>query len=61
MTAALVALFGVSLYDRFLGSVLLTVYVTWSPWHFSGQNYGLSVMYLRRRGIPVTPELKRPL
>jgi hypothetical protein len=61
MTAALVALFGVSLYDRFLGSVLLTVYVTWSPWHFSGQNYGLSVMYLRRRGIPVTPELERPL
>src|SRR5690606_19175789 len=31
------------------------------PWHFTGQNYGVSLVFLRRRGIEVTPELKRYL
>lgn len=31
ITAALVALFVTGLYDRWLGSLLLTVYVSWSP------------------------------
>ena len=61
ITAALVALFGLGLWSTFIGSLLLTAYVTWSPWHFSGQNYGLAVMYLRRRGIAFTPETKRDL
>ncbi len=26
---------------------LFTVYVTWSPWHYTGQNFGLSMMFLR--------------
>jgi len=29
---------------------LLTIYMTWSPWHYSGQNYGLFMMFARRAG-----------
>lgn len=33
------------------GSLWLTLYLTWSPWHYTGQNYGVALMFLRRRGI----------
>jgi len=29
---------------------IFTVYITWSPWHYSGQNYGLFMMFARRAG-----------
>jgi tetratricopeptide (TPR) repeat protein len=41
------------------GSILFTLYLTWSPWHYTGQNYGISLMFLRRLGIDVDPRLKR--
>lgn len=50
-----------SVYDALLGSLLVTLYVNWSPWHYAGQNYGLAVMFLRRRGISMTRAVKRPL
>ncbi len=58
-TAALVALFFVALRSPLLASVLFTLYLTWSPWHYTGQNYGIAVMFLRRRGVEVTPLAKR--
>jgi tetratricopeptide (TPR) repeat protein len=27
---------------------IFTIYLTWSPWHYSGQNYGLFMMFARR-------------
>jgi hypothetical protein len=42
-----------------IGSLLVTLYVTWSPWHFAGQNYGIALMFLRRRGVEVDPRFKR--
>ena len=33
---------------------LLTFYLTWSPWHYSGQNYGISMMMIRRTGAKPT-------
>lgn len=51
VTLALCALFVVGVYDVRVATVLLTVYLTWSPWHYTGQNYGIAVMFLRRRGI----------
>ncbi len=29
---------------------IFTIYLTWSPWHYSGQNYGLFMMFARRSG-----------
>src|SRR5580658_2306376 len=37
--------------------VIFTIYLTWSPWHYSGQNYGLFMMFSRRAGAdPQKPE-----
>lgn len=30
------------------GSQLVTLYLTWSPWHYAAQNFGLVMMFLRR-------------
>jgi tetratricopeptide (TPR) repeat protein len=51
--------FVAGIYDAYLGAVMLTLYITWSPWHYSGQNYGLAMMFLYRRGVDVSPLLKR--
>lgn len=51
--------FAVGLHWIAIGSLMLTVYLTWSPWHYTGQNYGLMVMFLRRRGVPLDPATKR--
>lgn len=29
---------------------IFTLYLTWSPWHYSGQNYGILMMFARRAG-----------
>ncbi len=29
---------------------IFTIYLTWSPWHYSGQNFGLFMMFARRAG-----------
>ena len=60
-TALLALAYIVSLRWYLLGSLLLTIYLNWNPWHYAGQNYGLALMFLRRRGITVTPLAKRLL
>jgi hypothetical protein len=59
VTIALCGFFVLGLHDVLVGSILITVYATWSPWHFSGQNYGLTLMFLRRRGVAVDQRAKR--
>ncbi len=58
-TAALVAWFVVGTFDPLLGSLMITVFLSWSPWHYSGQNYGIAMMYLGRAGIVLPPAVKR--
>ena len=53
--------FAFGLYDIRLGSAMITLYLTWSPYHYTGQNYGLAVMFLRRRGVPFDLRTKRLL
>jgi tetratricopeptide (TPR) repeat protein len=40
---------------------VFTLYINWSPWHYSGQNYGLLMMFARRGGISVTAGERRLL
>jgi hypothetical protein len=60
-TLALLLAFCVGVYRALVGSLLVTVYFTWSPWHFAGQNYGVALMFLRRSGVAVAPRTKRLL
>jgi hypothetical protein len=56
---AIALLFVAGAYFPAFGTLLFTLYLTWSPWHYSGQNYGLALMFLGRQGIAPEPGLKR--
>ncbi len=60
-TAALLALGLAAHVELRLLPVLFTAYVMWSPWHYSGQNYGLLMMFVRRAGLEVSPGQARRL
>lgn len=60
-TGALVLFFLWGIRDIRVGSILFTIYLTWSPWHYTAQNYGVALMFLGRRGIEVDPRMKRLL
>jgi tetratricopeptide (TPR) repeat protein len=38
---------------------VFTLYICWSPWHYSGQNYGLLMMFARRSGAAITSAERR--
>src|ERR1700736_6493311 len=40
---------------------IFTIYLTWSPWHYSGQNYGLFTMFVRRAGAELRTSERRSL
>src|SRR5580704_9398873 len=40
---------------------IFTIYLTWSPWHYSGQNYGLFMMFARRAGANPEKATRRAL
>ncbi len=40
---------------------IFTIYLTWSPWHYSGQNYGLFMMFARRAGAKPSEAVHRAL
>jgi len=43
------------------GSILDTLYLTWSPYHYAAQAYGLAVMYSYRSGCNLEPADKKLL
>ena len=51
--------FVVGVYNALVGSLVLTLFLTWSPWHYTGQNYGIAVMFLRRNGVELPSHVKR--
>jgi cytochrome c-type biogenesis protein CcmH/NrfG len=55
------AVFVWGVYDLLVGSLFLTLYLSWSPWHYSGQNYGIGLMLLGRGGIKIPIQAKRLL
>jgi hypothetical protein len=58
-TLGLAAVFLISLRLHLLGTLVVTLYLLWSPWHYSGQNYGLMLMFLGRRGMAPAAGLKK--
>jgi Tfp pilus assembly protein PilF len=40
---------------------IFTLYICWSPWHYSGQNFGLMMMFARRAGVTPTEGERRAL
>jgi tetratricopeptide (TPR) repeat protein len=40
---------------------IFTLYICWSPWHYSGQNYGLLMMFARRAGLSPTDTERQAL
>src|SRR5262245_61455822 len=40
---------------------VFTIYITWSPWHYSGQNFGLALMFARRAGVNPTRAERKAL
>lgn len=58
-TLALAIVFVASLHVTLVGSLVLTIYLTWSPWHYTGQNYGIALMMLGRRGVALDAATKR--
>ena len=59
ITLAIVLWFGISLYSSAAAVAMVTLYLSWSPWHYTGQNYGIAVMFLRRRGQPLDRTTQR--
>jgi tetratricopeptide (TPR) repeat protein len=41
--------------------LLYTVYITWSSWHYTGQNFGLTLMFVRRNGAKPAKEERNGL
>lgn len=61
VTLAMVALFAIAIHADVLAKWLNTVYISWSPWHYSGQNYGIALMLLARAGVGIEATTKRYL
>ncbi len=59
ITILLVVAYVAGIYSLAVGSALVTLYLTWSPWHYSGQNYGVALLFLRRRGVAFDRTTKR--
>jgi len=60
-TGLLAAGFVQGLWDPRVAALLVTLYATWSPWHYTGQNYGVALLFLGRRGVAVDATTKRLL
>ncbi len=58
-TLAVAAAFVAGLWVHSVAVFLLTLYLSWTPWHYTGQNYGVSVMFLRRNGVELGVADKR--
>src|SRR5579871_4007113 len=40
---------------------IFTLYICWSPWHYTGQNFGLLMMFARRAGVAPSESERRAL
>ena len=56
LSLLILGLFVYGIFSSLVASILVTVLFTWSPYHYTGQNYGIAMLFLRRRGIPLSKQ-----
>lgn len=61
LSGVVLVAFIAGLWSPRLGSLEITAYLSLSPWHYAAQNYGLAMLFLRRRGVPVSQDEARLL
>lgn len=47
------------LWPEFLAKHLQALYLTWSPYHYAAQTFGVASLYCVRSGVPVEPHERR--
>lgn len=40
-------------------AIVFTIYLTWSPFHYTGQNFGIALMFARRNGVTTSIKIRR--
>jgi tetratricopeptide (TPR) repeat protein len=46
-------------FSSYLLAVVFTIYLTWSPFHYTGQNFGIGLMFARRGGVKTDLKTRR--
>ena len=60
-TLLVTALFAWSIHDAWVASWFFMIYATWSPYHYTRQNYGVGTMFLRRAGVEISSRARQLL
>ncbi|MDX8389061.1 MAG: hypothetical protein R8M38_01085 [Mariprofundaceae bacterium] len=59
-TAIVLALYAATFVSPvIMGGIILTVFMNWSPYHYTGQNFGVGMIILRRANIRLSPMERR--
>jgi len=48
-------------FSTYLLAIVFTLYLTWSPFHYTGQNFGIGLMFARRNGVETNLKTRRAL
>ncbi|MDQ3035312.1 MAG: hypothetical protein M3Y87_23105, partial [Myxococcota bacterium] len=60
-TAALLVAVIAALWVPIIGALIVTLYFTWVSYHYSAQSYGVTRMFLARRGIVIDDRMRSAL
>lgn len=61
VTLLIVLLVILSHFSPYLLAFVFTLYLTWSPFHYTGQNFGIGLMFARRNGVETNINTRRAL
>lgn len=61
ITLLFVLLVVISHFSPYLLAFVFTLYLTWSPFHYTGQNFGIGLMFARRNGAETNLKTRRAL
>lgn len=61
ITLLAILLVVLSHFSTYLLAVVFTLYLTWSPFHYTAQNFGINLMFVRRNGAETSVKTRRAL